>query len=573
MSKHYLPLLLLATACAHAKPSSTAPDATFDAIADAHLKQLYATHPIWATSLGVHDYDDALPDLSAQAVAQRTTAIEALLERLATTEPTTLDDRRRLDHRVLEYALRAEHFELTQVQGHLHDPMVYNRIAARAIASLIDRRFAPTPTRVTSATKRLTELPRVFEQARANLGDVPQLWTELAIKSTAGTVSFLREDVPAALAAQGYADLDDTTKAAFEAAHERGIAAVEAYRAWLEQELLPRSNADPSLGRERFETKLKLEEHFDLDAETLRKMNDEAIERYQAWVAREAKKVDPNRSPAEVMASITAEHPTPEELIATAERYVVDARKFVVDHAILTLPTDALPIVRESPKYARRGFASMSTPGPFERVAREAYYNITNVDPEWDDEKKEQHLTYFNFPGLLGISVHEAMPGHFVQLLYEQQIPSALRQVHGTASLIEGWAHYAEQMMVDEGLGDDDPKIRLGQLRRALQRHARWHAAIAIHVDGQSVEEAAKAFERIAYFAPFPALRETQRATYNPTYLYYALGRMEILALREAVKDVQGDDFSLKAFHDRFLRLGLPIPLARQVMLGGKNAE
>ncbi|MEQ8978627.1 MAG: DUF885 family protein, partial [Deltaproteobacteria bacterium] len=323
MSKHYLPLLLLATACAHAKPSSTAPDATFDAIADAHLKQLYATHPIWATSLGVHDYDDALPDLSAQAVAQRTTAIEALLERLATTEPTTLDDRRRLDHRVLEYALRAEHFELTQVQGHLHDPMVYNRIAARAIASLIDRRFAPTPTRVTSATKRLTELPRVFEQARANLGDVPQLWTELAIKSTAGTVSFLREDVPAALAAQGYADLDDTTKAAFEAAHERGIAAVEAYRAWLEQELLPRSNADPSLGRERFETKLKLEEHFDLDAETLRKMNDEAIERYQAWVAREAKKVDPNRSPAEVMASITAQHPTPEELFATAERYVV----------------------------------------------------------------------------------------------------------------------------------------------------------------------------------------------------------------------------------------------------------
>ncbi len=563
------PVVLLALfGCAHAPRATEDPAAAFDALAAEHLTALYAAHPVWATSLGVHDHDAALPDLEPAAIERRVLAIDALLDRVAAIDPTTLDTRRRFDHRVLDHALRAERLERTTVRDWKRNPMTYNHVAARGVASLIDRQFAPVGSRVQSATARLLGVPPLLTLARENLDDVPRLWTELAVKSTAGTVSFLEEDVPAALAAQGYADLDEATRERFDAARRAAIAALQDYRAWLESDLLARSNGDPSLGRETFEEKLRLEEHFDLDADALRAMNDAAIERYHAWVAREAAKIDPDRSPAEVMASITAEHPTPDDLIATAARFVEEARDFVVANAIVTLPTDDLPIIRESPKYARRGFASMSTPGPFETEAREAYYNITNVDPTWDAEKQAQHLTYFNFPGLLGISIHEAMPGHFVQLLYEKQIPSALRQVHGTASLIEGWAHYAEQMMIDEGLGDGDPKIRLGQLRRALQRHARWHAAIAIHVDGQSVEEAAKAFERIAYFAPFPALRETQRATYDPTYLYYALGRMEILALRDAVKARDGEAFSLGDFHDRFLRLGLPIPLAREALLG-----
>lgn len=560
-------LLLALSACAHAPPGGREDGATFDALADAHLTALYAAHPVWATSLGIHTHDDRLPDLSPEATERRVAEIDALLLRVEAIDARTLEARRGFDLRILDSALRAERLELTTIRGWRHNPMTYTQIAARGVASLVDRSFAPVEQRVAAATARLEAIPGLVALARTNLADVPKLWTELAMKSTDGTVSFLEEDVPAALAAQGYAT-DDPARSRFDDARHRAIEALKAYRAWLEADLLPRSNGDPSLGRETFETKLRLEEHFALDADTLRAMNDAAIERYHAWVAREAAKIDPNRTPAEVMASITAEHPTAEDLIATAERYVREARAYVVANDLVTLPTDDLPIIRESPKYARRGFASMSTPGPFETNAREAYFNITNVDPSWDAEKQEQHLTYFNFPGLLGISIHEAMPGHFVQLLYEKQIPSALRQVHGTASLIEGWAHYTEQMMVDEGLGDGDPKIRLGQLRRALQRHARWHAALAIHVDGQSVDEAAKAFERIAYFAPFPALRETQRATYDPTYLYYALGRMEILALRDAVKEAEGDAFSLRDFHDRFLRLGLPIPLAREAMLG-----
>jgi uncharacterized protein (DUF885 family) len=192
------------------------------------------------------------------------------------------------------------------------------------------------------------------------------------------------------------------------------------------------------------------------------------------------------------------------------------------------------------------------------------------VDPSWSADRQEQHLTYFNYPGLLGVSVHEAMPGHYVQLLYHRELPTDLRKVFPSQCLVEGWAHYVEQMMVDEGLGDGDPAVRLAQLRRALQRHARWSATLSLHALGGTIDEAARAFSEIAYFAPFPALRETQRATYDPTYLCYALGRMQILSLREAYRSyrlTRGEPFSLREFHDRLLTLGLPLPMARHAMM------
>jgi uncharacterized protein (DUF885 family) len=347
---------------------------------------------------------------------------------------------------------------------------------------------------------------------------------------------------------------------------------LERFAGWIELEVVPRAEGDFRLGKDLFERKLRYDEHVALTAEELQGINEGAIRDYHARVAREAARIDPRRTPAQVMDSLVRVHPTPEELIPTARRQLDSIKAFIVRRGIVTLPSERMPVVRETPPYARLGFASMDTPGPFETVATEAFFNITNVDPAWTPEQKEQHLTYFNYPGLLGITVHEAMPGHFVQLLYMPQIPTEVRKVFIPASVVEGWAHYAEQMMVDEGLGGGDPAVRLAQLRRALQRHARWHAGLSMHAFGGSVEDAAKRFEEIAFFAPFPALRETQRGTGDPTYLYYALGRMQILKLREDYRrwlESRGQRFSLREFHDRFLRLGLPVSLARQVMIPG----
>ena len=534
------------------------------------LQWYFEALPVRATSLGVHAYDSRLPDLSRQGIEQRGDALRAWLSRLEGIERSRLDGDAFLDHRVLEYAIRAQLLELEEIRGWQRNPLLYNRTVANGVALLIDREFAPLEQRLSDLISRLDQVSRITSAARRNLTDVPRLWAELALRGTQGTEKYLDRDVPAALRAQGLERLDPNQIKRWERSRRRAVAQLRRFAVWLERELLPRANGNFRLGRELFEKKLLYEEHIARSVDELRDLNEVAIRDYHAWVEREASRFDSQSDSAEVMQRIAEDHPAPEQLIPTARRFVHTAQRFVLDHGLLTLPTDRLPVVRPTPEYARTGFASMSTPGPFETVATEAYFNVTNVDAAWPPDQQQQHLTYFNHAGLLGIAVHEVMPGHFVQLLYRQQVVSDVRKVFSPSSLVEGWAHYAEQMMVDEGLGDGAPEIRLGQLRRALQRHARWHVGLAMHAYGTSVEQAAEEFQRIAYFAPFPALRETQRGTYNPTYLYYALGRMEILELRDDYERhlrAQGEPFSLREFHDRLLRLGLPIPLARDVLI------
>ena len=562
---------------AAAAPRPSPAQAAYDRFAREYLDWYYASNPVGATYLGLHAHDARMPDLSRAGVERRAGEQRAWLARLGRIDRAQLTGDAHLDWRILDHAIRADLLELEEIRWWRKDPSFYNGTIASSLAGLSSRTFAPPAVRMESMIARMAAIPSVVAAAKENLvpAEVPRLWAEDAVRNTRGTVSFLQNDLPRALAAQGAGSVDAALRARFDAAHARAIADVRAYADWIEREVLPKAAGDFRLGKDLFERKLRYEEHVELTAEQLRDVNERAIRDYHAWVQREAARIDPRRTHVQIVDSITRIHPTPEELIPTARRQLEEIRRFIVERGIVTLPSDRMPTVRETPEYARQGFASMDTPGPFETVATEAYYNITNVDPAWTAEQKAQHLTYFNYPGLLGITVHEAMPGHFVQLLYESQIPTEVRKVFTPASLVEGWAHYTEQMMVDEGLGGGDPAVRLGQLRRALQRHARWHAGLSMHAFGDSVEGAARRFEEIAFFAPFPALRETQRGTNDPTYLYYALGRMQILKLREDYKrhlESQGKTFSLRDFHDQFLRLGLPVSLARQVMIPGDTS-
>ncbi|HYO64526.1 MAG TPA: DUF885 domain-containing protein [Archangium sp.] len=577
--------LLLVPACAPRTGSgpvastptlaSTPADAEYARFAREYLDWYYVAHPVRATSLGLHLYDSRVQDLSAEAIQRQTKELHGWLARMERLDRAALTGDAVFDVRILENAIRAQLLELEEERGWQRNPMLYNSVISSALASLSQREFAPVQERVRSLLARMERIAAVVAAAKANLRDVPKPWAEQALRDTRGTVGFLRGDLPKALEAQGLGRVDAALRQEFSAALARAVAEVEGFVRWQEQELLPKANGDFRLGKALFEKKLALEEHVELTAEQLRDVNERAIRRYQEWVAKEAARVDATKSPVAVMDALVHDHPTAEELIPTARQQLEECQRFVMEKGLLTLPSERLPTVRETPPYARMGFASMDTPGPFETRATEAFYNITNVEPEWTAEQKAQHLTYFNRAGLLGITVHEGMPGHFVQLLYEARIPTEVRKVFTPASLVEGWAHYVEQMMVDEGFGGGDPAVRLGQLRRALQRHARWHAGLSMHAFGETVENAAKRYAEIAYFEPFPALREVQRGTFNPTYLYYALGRMQILKLREDYKrylEARGQTFSLRDFHDRFLQLGLPVSLARQAMMPGDTA-
>ncbi len=563
-------IAVLLSGLASGSSSGIDSDAAFNRFAEAYVTEYLAAHPVRATKLGIHDHDTELPEMSRTRVHERVGRLNDWLSRLRQIEPTSLTENAAYDHEILDHAIRAELLELEEVREWERNPMRYNRILAESAALLVDREFAELDVRLDALIRRLELYPRIIAAAKRNLRNVPRLWADMAVQQTQGTVEFLEHSLPLALDTQGLSDLDPVLRARWARTHRRATRRVRNFGTWLEKSLQPRADGDFRLGSELFRKKLRLEEHVTLSLAELTDLNEAAIQDYRRRVEETARRIEPSTPAGQVMRRITTNHPSPETLIPTARRFVEQARDLVVTRNIVTLPTDRLPVVRPSPEYARNGFASMATPGPFETRKTSSYYNITNVDPSWSALQQSEHLTYFNYPGLLGISVHEVMPGHYVQLLYQQQLSSTVRKVFATASLIEGWAHYTEQMMVDEGLGDDAPEIRLGQLRRALQRHARWYAGVALHTGDATIKDTARRFEQIAYFAPFPALRETQRGTYNPTYLYYALGRMQILELREDYRrqlESRGETFSLRDFHDRFLRLGLPISLARKALL------
>lgn len=538
----------------------------FGTLETGFLEWYHDAYPVRATNLGIHEADGRLPAQDRQAIQER---IDDLLDWLAQVERvplTMLEDARRFDYAVLEFAIRGELLTLEEVRPWANDPRHYTGLVADGLASVAIREYAPVGQRARSIAARMREALLVLEAARTNLRRPPRLWTEVAIADTRGLMAWL-EALPEALSAQGGGEVVGEVIASEAAAL---MDALDAHVAWLESDLLPRSNGDFRLGPYLFQRKLLYDEHVNLSVEELDRLNEQKIAEYQEWVARTAAEIDPSRTPRAIMDSLTAVHPFPEELIPTARSIMLEARDWLRASGVVPLPTDEVPQVVETPPYRRGGFASMDAPGPFSEAGLEAYYYITNVDPDWTEEQKQQHLTYFNYPGLLGVTVHETFPGHFVQLAYMRDVESRIRRTFVNRSLTEGWAHYAEQMALDEGFRDGDPAVRLGQLRRALQRHARWYAGLHLHAMGASIEEVVPRFMELAYFDEFPARREVVRATYDPTYLYYALGRMQILELREDYQAYLAEregEFSLPGFHQRLLELGLPISLATEAML------
>ena len=248
-------------------------------------------------------------------------------------------------------------------------------------------------------------------------------------------------------------------------------------------------------------------------------------------------------------------------------------KRFLIDKKIISIPSEVLPTIAETPPYARTGgFASMDTPGAYETKATEAFYYVTPPEKEWEQRRQTEHMRQFNRVGLDIITIHEAFPGHYMQFLYSKQFPTKVRKLYTCGTNVEGWAHYTEQMIVDEGYGNNDPKVRLAQLNEALLRDCRYVVGIKLHTDGWTVEQGKKFFVEEGLIEPEVGFQEARRGTYNPTYLYYTLGKLQILKFREDYKKAKGAAFNLREFHDDFVRQGgTPIKIIRKLMIPGNN--
>jgi len=293
----------------------------------------------------------------------------------------------------------------------------------------------------------------------------------------------------------------------------------------------------------------------------------------QAEFKRVAGQIDPKRTAEQILQEAENDHPAGGKLLQSFRDVLGGLRDFIESRHIITIPSPVPPIVEETPPFMRAlTTASMDTPGPFEKVAKEAFFNVTLPEKTWPAKQAEEYLQGFNRGTIISTAVHEVYPGHYVQFLWMGRAPSKTRKLLGCSSNAEGWAHYTEQMMLDEGYGKGDLKLRLGQLQDALLRNARYIAGIQMHTGKMTVDQAVEFFVKEGYQVRPVAEKEAKRGTSDPTYLVYTLGKLQIMKLREDYQKMKGGKFTLQEFHDAFMQQGFPpIKIVRRALLGNDS--
>ncbi len=350
------------------------------------------------------------------------------------------------------------------------------------------------------------------------------------------------------------------------------IQALKDYEKYLKTDVLPKSNGDFRLGAENYAKKLAYEEMVDIPLDRLLKIGYDDLHANQERFKAASAKIDPKKTPQEVLIDLEKDHPAPDKLLDAFREECIKLRDFINARKIITIPSPVLPILEETPPFERAlTFASMDTPGPFETVAKEAYFNVTLPEKGWKQDRIEDFMRGFNRGTILSTATHEAYPGHYVQFLWMQHVNSRVRKLLGASSNAEGWAHYCEQMILDEGFSTD-PKMRLGQLQDALLRDARFIVGIEMHTGKRTMEQGVEFFEHDGFQTHEVADRETKRGTSDPTYLYYTLGKLQIMKLREDYKAKLGAKYTLQGFHDAFMQQGYPpIKIVRRALLGNDS--
>jgi len=564
-----LAVMLAASACGSSSPppvAAPAGDAAFAEVARAYLEDIYKRHPTWATYLGIHKYNEQLEDYSRQAVTGAIAAARTFRERVAAVDASTLSPDNQLDREQLLRAIDSRLLTLETVRPWARDPDSYSSGLTRTAYIMIKRNFAPPEERLRQLIAREKAMPAALGEARKNLDNPPRIYTEIAIQQMDGNRGFFETAVRSAFPGV----TDKALLAEFKAANDAVIAAMAEYKKWLQDDLLKRSNGDFAIGAETFRKKLAADEMIDVPLDELLAVAERDLKANQAAFAEAARRIDPNRAPADVLKSVESEHPPAEQLLSTTQAELDALGRFMTEKRIITIPNAAPARVEETPPFLRATTtASMDIPGPFETVATEAYYNMTLPDPAATAAEKNEFMNMWYFAAISNVSVHEVWPGHYLQFLYARNFPSDIRKVLGAATNSEGWAHYCEQMVIDEGFHADDPRYRLAQVQDALLRDARFIVGIRMHTKGMTVAEAEEFFVKEGYQTRPSAISESKRGTSDPTYGYYTMGKLMILKLRDDYKARMGAKYSLLNFHDSFISLGpLPLPLVRKAMLG-----
>ena len=553
----------------------------FQRVSDEYFYQVYFHYaPTNGTLVGYHQYDGQLEDFSRKNIDAEIAQLKDFQNRLEAIHPdqSPADFVPRSDREIVLGNIRSELLTLETIRPWEKNADNYSSTCANGAFTLMERKFASPDDRLRSLIAREKQMPTLLAEARVNLKNPPLVYTKIAIEQLPDIMAFFQHDVPLA-----FADAKDpATKAEFAQTNAAVIAALTSYLEWLKTDLLPRSNGDFRIGADAFSKKLRYDEMVDIPLDKLLEIAWADIRKNQAHFKQVASELEPTKSPADVVLELGQNHPAPDHLLDAFRATFDGLVSFIRSHHIVTIPSDVRPIVEETPAFMRATtFASMDTPGPYETHATEAYFNVTLPDPKMTPAEVEGFMHSFNVGTVISTAVHEAYPGHYIQFLWLPQAPSRVRKLLGANTDVEGWAHYTEQMMLDEGYGQpgagakderESKFLRLGQLQDALLRNARFIVGIEMHTGKMTMDQAEEFFQKEGYQSKETAVVETKRGTGDPTYLYYTLGKLQIMKLREDMKKKQGAAFSLQQFHDDFLKQGFPpIKIVREALLGDSS--
>ncbi len=555
------------------QPAATGPTAAVDGFVTSH----FAARPAVAAALGWHSYDGRfwLPNQThLEAEAARLRHFDDQFAAMNGKSISAEDER---TVRLVRTIIAGERLQLERIRAPYRNPMFYAQ--ALDVSLYLKRDWKPLVDRVRDMTELLRQAPVLFQTARSQLETVlPRPWVETAIQIAEDSAGFIEGDVVTAGRDCG----NPAVSAAFVTAAQSAAREHRKFATWLKSQRLPASTPDFAIGRERY-AQLLATELIDLKPEEILEIGLKELRAEEARFNAAAADIDSSRPAVEVFKSIQHDHPTANQLISETRRTLEAIRQFVVDHQIITIPSEVRAKVTETlPPFRATSFASMDTPGPFETGASQAYYYVTPVESNWSPSQQEEWLTAFNFYTTDVVSIHEAYPGHYVQFLaLNASGASTARKVFASYAFTEGWAHYCEQMLLAEGFGQPaDPahassadkiraaKYRLAQSDEALLRVCRLCVSVQMHCLGMTLDQGTRFFVDHCHYEEKTARQEAIRGTFDPGYCFYTLGKLQFLKLREDWKRQEGPAFSLQRFHDEALRHGAPpLRLLRETML------
>ncbi|MGN6235838.1 DUF885 domain-containing protein [Dyella sp.] len=540
--------------------ASTDKTAALGTAVDAFIQGMFEHNPVFAANAGKHEYDGKLPDYSPEGLKAMADWLHAQHDTFAAFTDDTLDTTGRFQRDYVLAVIDGQLFWLEQSGFPYSNPAFYTGDLSPSM--YLTRPYAPLAERMAAFVSYEEALPKALAQVKANFKTpLPASYIDLGVNSFGGFAAFFKNDVPGIFASVK----DKALQARFKAANAAAIQASQELADWLKAQK-PQATQNYALGADKFAAMLHATERVDVPLDRLKAIGEADLQRNLDALKKACDAFAPNKPLADCVAKEAADKPEG-GAVEGARKQLASLRQFVVDKNLATIPGPEQAKVEEAPPFNRWNFAYIEIPGPYEKNLPSVYY-IAPPDPSWS--KADQAAYVPGRAALLFVSSHEVWPGHFLQFLHANRAQWMFGRLFVGYAYAEGWAHYAEEMMFDQGVDGATPEVHIGQLTNALLRDVRYLSAIGLHAGGMTMAESEKMFREQAFQDPGSARQQAARGTYDPAYLNYTLGKLMIMQLREDwIAKHPGAD-ALKAFHDQFLSYGgPPIPLVRQQMLGG----